>query len=152
VTVKPSHIQATAAILASLTICYLSLPRGSERRWAMLSALFAGSALGAIVRLGDAGSVTKYLGEYYLLTTACAIASGAGFFTAAYVACFHSWRGAGATLGLGVYFAVDVAANALYRRTEYVYDFQRLLQAGVHLGHMVVFAGVAIWGLRRRLP
>jgi hypothetical protein len=142
-------IQAALALVAAVLVCYFSLPDGSERRWALLAAVVAGMSLGALVRFGDPGTVTKYLSEYYLLTTACMIASGMGIFTALYVACFHQWRDSGAALGLGWYFAVDVAANALYRRTEYVYDFQRMLQAGVHMGHLAGLVAVAIWGIRR---
>jgi len=145
-----TYSQPALAILAAVLICFLSLPSGKERRWVLLATLEIGAGAGLLVILGDTGTITKYLADYNRLTASAIFAMAAGAFTAGYLACFHEWRRAIGPLAVGLYFAGDVTANALYRRTEYVYDFQRMLQSAVHMWHVVVFAGVVIVGMREK--
>ncbi len=131
-------IQAATFLLPSIYLCAKSIPRGAAVWWMLLAALLVGNVGWWLVYFGDPGAVTKYLWEYKVQTAAAMASVLICFFTAVYSWTYYPLRSAAAPTLLGLYLSVDVAANALYRWTEYVYDFQRLLQQGVHLGHLLV--------------
>lgn len=135
---------AAGHVAIALETCFLSIPPGSERRWLLATAAIVGVATASLVAFGHSGTLTTYLSIYRILTTACMAAVGIGTLTAGYVWAYREWRRAAGPALIAAYFAIDVAVNALYRRTEWVYGFNRMLLGADHAGHLIV-VGLAIW-------
>jgi hypothetical protein len=144
----PAWVIAAGHILVALETCFDGLPYGSERRWLLATSGVFGSGMAGMVLIGDSGTITRYLSDYYVLTGACMLATAMGSFTGAYLGRYWTWRQALPVWALVAYFSVDVAVNALYRYTEWVRDFNRMLVAVDHGWHLAV-VGVILWRMNR---
>lgn len=125
-----------ANIAVAAEVCWLALPKGSERRWFVAMAAVIGGAAASVVVFGGSGDLFLPKVAYYLMTPACAFAAAMGGFAALY--CWAFYRSGRFPLLVGLYFAVDVAANERFRWVSRDPAAIARLVSMDHVGHLLL--------------